>query len=448
MLKIINTLTGKKQSVIPLKNKTITLYVCGITPYDYPHIGHGRVYVMFDLLYRLLVFLGYHVIYCRNFTDIDDKLLKKAEEQFGNQARYHEIARHFIDAFHEDLAALHCLTPTYEPLVTEHIPEIITFITGLLQTGKAYRVNGDIYFSIEQFPDYGKLSKQHLEQLRAGQRVEINEAKKDPLDFALWKSEPEGTFWKSPWGYGRPGWHIECSALAKRYLGDQVDMHGGGMDLIFPHHENEIAQSEGLTGKPFVHLWMHCAFVRINKEKMSKSLGNFFTLREVFRDVDPMVLRFYYLSHHYRSPLDFSFEDLAVAQKTYQKLCLFFAPHTCNKTYSQDELITMPVIKEMLEFLQDDLNTPGMFGVLFTYIHKAPHDEKTIGALQYFLNTVLGLSLQPLPEKQVAITPEIQTLLDQREAARVVKDWARADQLRKQLEELGINVHDKKINKP
>ena len=245
MLKIINTLSGKKELFRPLFDK-VTMYVCGITPYDRAHIGHGRCYVVFDVLYRMLRFLGYRVIYCRNFTDIDDKLLKKAEHEFGDAQRYPEIAARNIKSFHQDMAALNCFSPDYEPRVTTHIPQIITFIDALIKKGHAYQANGDVYFQVSSFPSYGKLSRQKLDDLRGGVRIDVREDKRDQLDFVLWKGDPEGKFWQSPWGYGRPGWHIECSALAREYLSDQIDLHGGGIDLIFPHHENEIAQSESL----------------------------------------------------------------------------------------------------------------------------------------------------------------------------------------------------------
>ncbi len=342
MLKITNTLSGKKESFVPLKAPEVKMYVCGVTPYDYAHLGHGRVYVIFDVLYRLLTFSGYKVTYCRNFTDIDDKLLNRAKKELGDRLAYERLATKFIDAFHDDMNALNCLPPTYEPRVTEHITEIIEFIDGLVKKEKAYIVNGDVYFSIEQFPNYAQLSKHKLKDLRAGARVEVQEKKKDPLDFALWKSELEETFWKSPWGWGRPGWHIECSTLARLYLGEQIDLHAGGMDLIFPHHDNEIAQTEALIGKPFVKYWMHNAFVRIDKEKMSKSLGNFFTLQEVFKKFDPIVIRYLYLTHHYRSPLDFSFDDLEAAHKTYQKLARIFSKHTCAQPLSNEAMVACP----------------------------------------------------------------------------------------------------------
>jgi cysteinyl-tRNA synthetase len=444
MIKITNTLSNKKESLEPIEPNNIKLYVCGITPYDYAHIGHGRVYVTFDVLYRLLRFLGYQVMYARNFTDIDDKLLNRAAKEFGDQMRYNELAQKFIDAFHQDMAALNCLPPTYEPRVTNNIDNIITFIEGLVKKGFAYVVDGDVYFSISKFPEYAKLSKQKLEDLRAGARIEVQEEKRDPLDFALWKSEPEGTFWKSPWGYGRPGWHIECSALARKFLGAQIDIHGGGMDLIFPHHENEIAQTEALTGKPFSRLWIHNAFVRINKEKMSKSLGNFFTLREVFKEFDPMVVRFYYLNHHYRAPMDFSFDDLKVAEKTYQKLALFFNKHEC-KPLAHEVIENDPIVKQMLNFLTDDLNTPGMLGVIFSNLNILENNKESFCAVKQFLQEVLGLILVPLPEEEVEITPEIQKLIDERNQARKNKDWTKADAIRDQLLALGIELKDQKM---
>src|SRR3989304_813986 len=328
MIKITNTLSGTKEAFKSREPGKVRLYVCGVTPYDNAHIGHGRVYVTFDMLYRLLHYLDYEVTYCRNFTDIDDKLLNKAEAAFGDRLRYKEIADSYIKSYTEDMRKLNTLPPDYEPRVTENIDAIIAFIQGLIGARKAYVANGDVYFHIQAFPDYGKLSKQKLDELRAGARVEVSELKKDPLDFALWKSEPEGQFWKSPWGYGRPGWHIECSALAATYLGKHIDIHAGGMDLIFPHHENEIAQSEGRYGAPFSKYWMHNAFVRVDKEKMSKSLGNFFTLQDVFKNIDPMVIRYYYITHHYRAPLDFSFDDIAAVQKSYQRLCKLFSTST------------------------------------------------------------------------------------------------------------------------
>lgn len=442
-MKITNTLSGKKEALTTLQSNKVKLYVCGVTPYDYAHIGHGRVYVTFDVLYRLLKYFGFDVIYCRNFTDIDDKLLSRAEKEFGDQMRYKEIAQRYIDEFGQDIKNLNCLQPSYEPRVTETIPEIIAFVQGLIAAGKAYEVEGDVYYSVRSFPSYGKLSKRNIDDLCAGARVEIDERKRDPLDFALWKSEKEGTFWQSPWGFGRPGWHIECSAMAEKFLGPQIDLHAGGMDLIFPHHENEIAQSEGLHGKTFAQFWMHNAFVRINQEKMSKSLGNFFTLRDVFLKFDPMVVRFYYLNHYYRAPLDFSFEDLEMVQKSYQRLCKIFA----HQLPSVDLVIVKSnqTVKAMLAFLEDDLNTPGMLGVLFENLPSLQKDPIALAAVKYFMQHVLGLSLQPLPEKELVITEEIQELLKARDEARKNKEWTKADVLRDKLKALGYEAQDKKV---
>lgn len=445
MVKITNTITGQKETFSSLESNVVRMYVCGITPYDYAHIGHGRVYVTFDVLYRLLSLMGYDVRYCRNFTDIDDKLLAKALKEFGDEKEYKAVANKFITAFHEDMKALHCLPPRYEPKVTECIPEIIAFVQGLIEKGKAYVVDGDVYYHIPLFPAYGKLSGQKLQDLEVGARVEENMNKKSPLDFALWKGETAGTFWQSPWGWGRPGWAIECSAMAAKHLGEQIDIHAGGMDLIFPHHENEIAQSEGLFEKPFSKYWMHNAFVQINKEKMSKSLGNFFTLRDVFKEFDPMVIRYYYLTHHYRSPLDFSFDDIQAAQKSYQRLCKVFQEHVAFNYESSEQLRESWIVNDMLAFITDDLNTPGMFGVMFENLSELQHNKHQACRVKAVLQGVLGLSLEPLPEKEMLITPQIESLLQEREKARLEKNWVRADEIRDQLTALGYAVQDKKM---
>ena len=443
MLTIFNTLSGKKEEFKPLKAGKIALYVCGITPYDFAHVGHARVYANFDVFYRLCKFLGYEVTYCRNFTDIDDKILKKAEAKFGDRQRYADITKEYISAYHADMKQLGCLSPDHEPRVTDNIPEIIAFIQGLIDAEKAYAVDGDVYFEVRKFSEYGKLSRRKIEDLQSGARVEINDKKKNPLDFALWKSEPEGEFWKSPWGYGRPGWHIECSALAARYLGQEIDIHAGGLDLIFPHHENEIAQSESLHGKQFARYWMHNGLVRIDKEKMSKSLGNFFTAREVFKQFDPTVVRFYLLSHHYRTPLEFSFEDLAVAHKSYQRLCRAFENVVCD-SISHQAMQQSSVVKKMLEHLTDDVNTQGALGVLFSYIADLPEKRDELCAVKQFMSDLFGLSLETIVEKEKEITTEIQDLIDARKKARLEKDWKNADALRYQLSELGFFVEDKK----
>ncbi len=444
MIQITNTLSGKKEAFKPIEPNTVTMYVCGITPYDVAHVGHGRVAVVFDLLYRLFRFYDLKAKYCRNFTDIDDKLLNKAQQEFGDPLRYAEIASRYIASYTDDVNALNCLEPDIQPRVTENIAEIIAFVEGLIEGGHAYVVDGDVYFSIRTFPNYGVLSKHKLEDLRAGSRVEVNDEKRDPLDFVLWKGAQEGTFWKSPWGWGRPGWHIECSVMASKYLGKQIDIHGGGMDLIFPHHENEVAQSEAGNKKRFANYWMHNAFVRINKEKMSKSLGNFFTLKQVFEQFDPMVVRYYYLNHQYRAPLDFSFEDLESIKKSYQRLCKLFEGVSCSPLEKQ-QVMDSPLVRKMLEFVADDLNTPGMFGVVFEQIDTIKNNAHERCAVKKFLQDVLGLTLEPLVEQQVTLTPEIQALLDARTQARREKNWAQADALRKQLQDMGVDVKDEKL---
>lgn len=444
MFKITNTLSRKKELFASLYPYTVKLYVCGITPYDYAHVGHARVYITFDILYRLLRYQGYAVLYCRNFTDVDDKLIERALKEYQNPYAYTTVAERFIQAFHADMAALNCIPPTYEPRVTETIPEIITYIEELIAGDKAYVINNDVYYHIKSFPEYGKLSKQKLEDLQAGARVGINEEKKDPLDFVLWKGEEKGAFWESPWGWGRPGWHIECSAMAQKFLGNAIDIHGGGMDLIFPHHENEIAQTEGVTHQTFAQYWMHIAFVRVNQEKMSKSLGNFFTLQDLFKKYDPAVIRFFIATHHYNVPLDFSEKDLEVAQKTYYRLCIFFEPLSAAALVDES-MVRSSVVENMLHFLCDDLNTPGMFGVVFeNFKYLTLHPEEAI-AVKTFLQTIVGLELIPL-RQEVTITPEIQQLLEARENARLAKDWALADQLRDQLKALGYVPQDGKSN--
>jgi cysteinyl-tRNA synthetase len=444
MLTITNTFTGKKELFTSLRPGHVALYVCGITPYDRAHLGHGRCYVSFDVLYRLLTFLGYQVRYVRNFTDIDDKLLNRAAQQLGDRHKYAQIASVFIDSYHADMAALNCISPLIEPRVTDHIPQIIAFIEGLVHAGYAYVVDGDVYFQVRKFPAYGALSKRNIDDLCVGARVEVNDKKRDPLDFALWKAEPEGEFWSSPWGYGRPGWHIECSALANTYLSSQIDIHGGGLDLAFPHHENEIAQSESLHQKQFARYWVHNGFVNNGKEKMSKSLGNFFTLDDVFKQVDPMVIRFYYLTHHYRAPLEFSFDTVRAVQKTYLRLISVFGSEPdCHLTYA--DALAMPIVKQMIDFLCDDLNTPGMFGVIFEHLLLLQQDDIQRIAVTWLLKHVLGLKLEPLAqEESVMITPEIQQLIDERASARLTKNWARADEIRDRLVRMGVVITDKK----
>ncbi len=311
-LRIHNTLTGKKEDFIPLQEKKVGMYVCGVTVYDLCHIGHARSAIVFDTIYRYFRYRGYEVTFVRNFTDIDDKIIRRANEE-GVDCK--TIAEKYIGEFNIDMGRLGLEKPSVEPKATDHIPEMIKLISTLMQKGLAYQGGGDIFFSVEKFKDYGKLSRRNLEEMQAGARVEIDEKKGNPLDFALWKaSKPGEPFWESPWGKGRPGWHIECSVMSQKYLGETFDIHGGGRDLTFPHHENEIAQSEAATGKPFVRYWVHNGFVNINKEKMSKSLGNILTIKEILKDWHPEVLRLFFLSHHYRSPVDYAGDSFLEAK--------------------------------------------------------------------------------------------------------------------------------------
>ena len=443
MLYITNTKTGKKEQFVTKNEKKVNLYVCGITPYDFAHIGHGRCYVMFDLLYRLLTFSGYKVSYCRNFTDIDDKILNRAEQEFGDKSRYREISERFIDAYTEDMKRLNCYNPDKEPKVTEYIKEIISFVQGLVDNGAAYEVEGNVYFRVRSFENYGKLSRQNIDDLRSGARIEVNTHKEDPTDFALWKFDDSKAGFDSPWGTGRPGWHIECSAMARSYFDDVVDIHGGGMDLIFPHHENEVAQSESLYPAPFVQYWMHNAFVRINKEKMSKSLGNFFTLREIFEKFDPMVIRFYFLKHYYRAPIDFAFDDIKAVETAYKRLVTAFKDVDYVK-YDSQKLMKNRWIKDIVKFLQDDMNSSGAFGIIFETIRAEISDQEK-SELKSFIVDMFGLTLDPLAEKEVEITPEIQQLIDDRKQARKDKNWAKSDELRDKLVELGVKIQDSKL---
>lgn len=437
---ITNTLSRQKELFVPLTPSQVNMYVCGITPYDYAHIGHGRVYVTFDIVSRLLKFLGYQVTYCRNFTDIDDKLINKAQQELGDGLRYHELAEKFIAAYHQDMHNLNCLKPDFEPYVTQTIPEIIEFINRLILKNHAYVVNGSVYYSVKSFSSYGKLSRQDLSELEIGARVSNEPEKRNQLDFALWKNAPENLFWQSPWGWGRPGWHIECSAMASKFLGNHIDLHAGGQDLIFPHHENEIAQSEGLHGAPFAKYWMHNAFVQINKTKMSKSLSNSFTLKDVFTQVDPMVLRYYFANHNYNTPLDFDLEELHKIQKSYNRLCLALDSAT-PKSSPVLKATQTEMIEKLLNYLCDDLNTSGMFGVIFENLSSLNPGEKL--AVKSFLQQVLGLNMVYIPEKQALLTPEINHLITLRTQARANKDWATADKLRAELQQLGYIVQDK-----
>ncbi|MGA9530272.1 MAG: cysteine--tRNA ligase [Candidatus Babeliales bacterium] len=446
MLCIKDTLSQQKKTFISQNNDKVRMYVCGITPYSDAHLGHGRVYVSFDIVYRMLRFLGYDVIYCRNITDIDDKLLDRSRTETGSIHAYQMIAERYTKRFHEAVARLGCLSPTYEPKVTDSIPYIVSFIERLVASDKAYIAdNGDVYFRIERFISYGALSKQKKEELVAGARIEINAYKENPLDFALWKCDDNELFWQSPWGRGRPGWHIECSAMAAHYLGEHIDIHGGGKDLIFPHHENERAQSESLFGEPFVHYWMHNGLIRVDQTKMSKSLGNFVTLQELFDTYDPMLVRYYFFAHHYRAPLEFSYSHLDTFRKSFDRLYASLYTHN-DDPVSMEEMKASPLVKKLVHWLSDDFNTPAMLGELFSSLSQLHIHGRERAIVKQWLTEVIGFlpSEKTNEKKATVMTDEIKALMAAREQARKLKQWELADSLRDKLQALGVTVHDLK----
>jgi cysteinyl-tRNA synthetase len=452
MLKIYNSLSKQKETFTPIEPGKVRMYVCGMTVYDYCHVGHARVLVVFDVVYRYLRYRGYDVTYVRNITDIDDKIINRALE---NGEEFHALTQRFIEAMHEDAKAIGVLQPDLEPKATDNIDSILEMITTLEQKGLAYQAkNGDVYYSVKSFPDYGKLSHKNLDDLQAGSRVEVDEAKQDPLDFVLWKpAKPDEPMWDSPWGQGRPGWHIECSAMSTRFLGNHFDIHGGGLDLQFPHHENEIAQSEGCTGEHFVNYWMHNGFVRINEEKMSKSLGNFFTLREVLERYQGEEIRAFILSSHYRSPLNYSDEQLDHARQALTRL------YTALRGLEAAEPLDDGKYESRFQAaMDDDFNTAEALAVLFDLareINKARETDNQraagLGALLRRLGGVLGL-LQADPEGYLKggetgsedglSDAEIEDLIEARQQARQDKNWAESDRIRDQLQEAGIILED------
>jgi len=428
------------------------MYVCGITVYDYCHIGHARVFIVFDVLYRHLLALGYNVNYVRNITDVDDKIIARAA---SNGESVDVLTQRYIDAMHEDEAALNVLRPTHEPRATNSIDQMIDMIKHLVDTGYAYAAdNGDVFYSVSKFEEYGKLSGRKLEDMRAGERVAVDPNKQDPMDFVLWKSvKPGEPSWSSPWGEGRPGWHIECSAMAKSLLGEQFDIHGGGMDLQFPHHENEIAQSEAAHGKSFARYWMHNGFVSIDEEKMSKSLNNFFTVREVLESYTGEEIRFFVVNSHYRSALNYSTAQLDSARASLRRLYTALRGTRNNPELGVDQSFVERFDKSM----NDDLNTAEAFAVLFdlaSEINKlgdVTSDQTTLLAnTMRVLGDRLGL-LQNDPDAVLQGSPnsdndmsdgQIDALLAERIAARGDKNWARADEIRDQLSQAGITLED------
>lgn len=458
MLQIYNTLTRRKEPLVPLIEGQVRMYVCGMTVYDYCHLGHARVMVAFDVVSRYLRHLGYQVIYVRNVTDIDDKIIQRANQ---NGESIDALTARFIEAMHEDEQALGVLPPDLEPKATGSIDDILAMVQTLIDKDLAYiGSNGDVFYAVSRFPAYGRLSGKQLEDLRAGERVGVDEAKRDPLDFVLWKrAKPGEPFWPSPWGEGRPGWHIECSAMSTRCLGDHFDIHGGGMDLQFPHHENEIAQSEGATGKPFVNLWMHNGFVRVDEEKMSKSLGNFFTVREILSRYRPEVVRFFILNSHYRSPLNYSDDNLDEAQAALTRLYTALRGLVPSEATASDLESAATYQSRFSNAMNDDFNTAEALAVLFDLARdvnrmRADSMDKAsaLAGLLRHLGGILGLlSLDPDDFLQGGVAldqgaglknEDIDALIAQRLEARRQKNWAEADRIRGVLADAGVVLED------
>lgn len=451
-IKIYNTMIRRKQPLAPLEPGKVRMYVCGMTVYDYCHLGHARVMVAFDVVTRYLRWRGLDVTYVRNITDIDDKILRRADE---NAESITALTERMIAAMHEDEARLGVLRPDHEPRATGHVAEIISMIETLIDKNFAYpAANGDVYYRVRKFTDYGKLNNRNLDEMRAGARVDIDEHKEDPLDFVLWKAaKPGEASWSSPWGEGRPGWHIECSAMSKCCLGDTFDIHGGGPDLTFPHHENEIAQSEAANGKPFVNTWMHAGAVRVNQEKMSKSLGNFFTIREVLEVHDPEVVRYLLVASHYRSPINYAPESLAEARKSLER---FYTALDGVEATSGDAEVGERFQMRFTAAMDDDFNTPEALSVLFELardLNRAKQEEpakaSTLAAELRRLGGVLGLFGQEpesfLKGTQAALPlseVEIEARITARAEAKQAKDFATADAIRDELAALGIVLKD------
>ena len=458
MLKIYNTLTRDKQEFTPIVPGTVGMYVCGMTVYDYCHLGHARVMVVFDMVYRWLKASGYDVTYVRNITDIDDKIIRRAAE---NKESIHVLTQRFIDAMHEDADALGVQRPDHEPRATQFVPQMLEMIAQLEQNGLAYQAaDGDVNYAVRKFDGYGKLSGKSLEDLRAGERVEVTSSKNDPLDFVLWKhakdSEADEVKWDSPWGKGRPGWHIECSAMGSKLLGKHFDIHGGGADLQFPHHENEIAQSEGAHQCQYVNYWMHNGFVRVDEEKMSKSLGNFFTIREVLKKYDAEVVRFFILRAHYRSPLNYSDMHLDDAKgaltRLYTALKSITPPGPPLTRGAGGVAVdwNAPHAQSFKAAMDDDFNTPEAMAVLFDLANEVNRTQSAEAAAQLkTLAEMLGL-LQRDPQaflqggsaKGGLDDAAINAQIEARIAAKKAKNFAEADRIRKELLETGIVLED------
>lgn len=454
-IRIYNTLTRQKETFIPLVKNEVGMYVCGPTVYNYIHIGNARPAIVFDTVRRYFEYKGYHVNYVLNFTDIDDKIISTANER-GEKVT--DVSNRYINAYLEDVAALGVEEATHHPRVTEMMEEIIEFIAGLIKKGFAYEVNGDVYFKPRAFDEYGKLSDQSIDELRSGARIQVGEIKQDPLDFALWKNvKPNEVSWDSPWGKGRPGWHIECSAMAKKYLGDTIDIHAGGQDLAFPHHENEIAQSEALNEKPFANYWMHNGYMNIDNEKMSKSLGNFVLARDLIAKHDPKVIRFFMLSVHYRHPINFTEELLDGAKNSFDRIETTYLNLEHRKALSLNladdveewQAIIKQHVDQFEKEMNDDFNTANAISVLFDltkeaniYLGSKQTTTQVIEALQEAIQLLLGIIGIDLHDEKESLDEEIDALIEERAAARKIKDFKRADEIRDQLNEMNIILED------
>lgn len=462
MIRIYNTLTAKKQDFVPIKGGHVSMYVCGPTVYNFIHIGNARPMIVFDTVRRYFTYAGYEVNYVSNFTDVDDKIIKEAIEE-GSTAE--EISKRYIAECKKDMASIGVMPATTHPQATQEIDGMIDMIQSLIDKGYAYAVDdGTVYYRIRKFDRYGELSHKNIDDLEGGHRsifTNGEEQKEDPLDFVLWKPKKEGEpFWKSPWCEGRPGWHIECSVMAKRYLGDTIDIHAGGEDLIFPHHENEIAQSEAANGVKFANYWMHNAFLNINNQKMSKSLGNFFTVREILDKYEGRVLRFFMLSAHYRSPLNFSDELMKSAKASMKRIitCESAVLDRCGKVIDKADLAAAggETVKALTSYkeafcasMDDDFNTADALAAVFDLVRyintniaaATDADAAAMNGMLHELTQVLGLDIEPRAEQADA---EIDALIEERQAARKAKDFARADAIRDQLKGMGIILEDTK----
>ena len=452
-MQIYNTMTRKKEELVPLVPGKISMYACGPTVYNYFHIGNARPFIVFDTLRRYLEYRGYEVAFVQNFTDIDDKMIRRANEEGTTVA---ELGERFIAEYYRDADALGVERATENPRATQHIDDIIHLVQTLIDKGHAYPAdNGDVYFSVRSFPGYGKLSGQNIDDLENGARVDPTEQKRDPLDFALWKGEKPGEpSWDSPWGKGRPGWHIECSAMSMAILGESFDIHGGGQDLIFPHHENEIAQSEAATGKPFACYWMHNGYINVDNQKMSKSLGNFFTVRDISKEFDLEAVRMFMLSVHYRNPVNFSRDLIRQAETALTRLRTarerLAEAQRCEGTAEDAAWIaSLADYRNRFESaMDDDLNTADAIGVLFDFARACntfvtePRGGEAIDAAAKLFDELVGVLGLLQHKRETAASDEAMKLLEERQQARKAKDFARADAIREQLRQLGFAVED------